>query len=302
MQVDSPSSPPARKPSHSSGVRPRGILKNANAQGASSSGSTAASAVGQPQAGQTAQGAHGLAWDEVNLSMNDLQKDSTMKITEPKTPYVRYNAETDEVMDLDQIPGISLGSTSYGSSSAAGPQHQSPSHLSTLLDSRDPTAFSSSSSTSASTATGRQQPPLRRSSEGSEKMVRLERTPSDLAAKGTPGGGSHPASPGVSAVQGHGLPGKDGGADSAAAALDDSSDDEDDADEATIEHRREFAQKRGRHYSNEGMAMKQAAALLAQEDDDDDEDNNDSAANPPAGMSAAPPVPHIPNGMQTEPL
>lgn len=64
-------------------------------------------------------------------------------------------------------------------------------------------------------------------------MVRLERTPSDLAAKGTPGGGSHPASPGVSAVQGHGLPGKDGGADSAAAALDDSSDDEDDADEAS---------------------------------------------------------------------
>jgi hypothetical protein len=24
-----------------------------------------------------------------------------MKIDEPKTPYVRYNAETDEVMDLD---------------------------------------------------------------------------------------------------------------------------------------------------------------------------------------------------------
>lgn len=32
-----------------------------------------------------------------------------MKITEPKTPYVRYNAETDEVMDLDSAsPFLSL--------------------------------------------------------------------------------------------------------------------------------------------------------------------------------------------------
>ena len=28
--------------------------------------------------------------------MTEAQKDSQMKITEPKTPYVRYNAETDE--------------------------------------------------------------------------------------------------------------------------------------------------------------------------------------------------------------
>lgn len=32
-----------------------------------------------------------------------------MKINEPKTPYVRYNAETDEVMDLDSmLPSLSL--------------------------------------------------------------------------------------------------------------------------------------------------------------------------------------------------
>lgn len=42
-----------------------------------------------------------LVWDEANLSLNEVQKDSTMKITEPKTPYVRYDAETDTVMDLD---------------------------------------------------------------------------------------------------------------------------------------------------------------------------------------------------------
>jgi protein phosphatase inhibitor 2 len=38
-----------------------------------------------------------LTWDEANLLETEIQKDSLMKITEPKTPYVRYNAETDEV-------------------------------------------------------------------------------------------------------------------------------------------------------------------------------------------------------------
>ena len=36
-----------------------------------------------------------LQWDEENLALTEAQKDSQMKITEPKTPYVRYNAETD---------------------------------------------------------------------------------------------------------------------------------------------------------------------------------------------------------------
>ena len=38
-----------------------------------------------------------LQWDEENLALTESQKDSQMKITEPKTPYVRYNAETDTV-------------------------------------------------------------------------------------------------------------------------------------------------------------------------------------------------------------
>ena len=38
-----------------------------------------------------------LQWDEENLALTEAQKDSHMKITEPKTPYVRYNAETDTV-------------------------------------------------------------------------------------------------------------------------------------------------------------------------------------------------------------
>lgn len=40
---------------------------------------------------------HSLQWDEENLALTEAQKDSQMKITEPKTPYVRYNAETDTI-------------------------------------------------------------------------------------------------------------------------------------------------------------------------------------------------------------
>lgn len=36
-----------------------------------------------------------LQWDESNLALTEIQKDSLMKITEPKTPYVWYN-ETDD--------------------------------------------------------------------------------------------------------------------------------------------------------------------------------------------------------------
>jgi hypothetical protein len=44
---------------------------------------------------------HSLQWDEENLALTEIQKDSLMKITEPKTPYVRYNAELDIVENLE---------------------------------------------------------------------------------------------------------------------------------------------------------------------------------------------------------
>lgn len=48
-----------------------------------------------------------LQWDEENLALTEAQKDSQMKITEPKTPYVRYNAETDTV-ESGKLPPITL--------------------------------------------------------------------------------------------------------------------------------------------------------------------------------------------------
>ncbi|KAI0376496.1 hypothetical protein F5Y04DRAFT_208957 [Hypomontagnella monticulosa] len=61
-----------------------------------------------------------LKWDEANLYLTEQERTSTMKITEPKTPYARHyepsEDDEDEEMLLDgensrkeEIPGLSLG-------------------------------------------------------------------------------------------------------------------------------------------------------------------------------------------------
>ncbi|KAF9973161.1 hypothetical protein BGZ73_003628 [Actinomortierella ambigua] len=40
-----------------------------------------------------------LKWDEENLTITEAQKDSTMKIDEPKTPFVYYDHVQDKVLD-----------------------------------------------------------------------------------------------------------------------------------------------------------------------------------------------------------
>ncbi|KAG0006293.1 hypothetical protein BGZ65_008784 [Modicella reniformis] len=42
-----------------------------------------------------------LKWDEESLAITEAQKDSTMKIDEPKTPFVYYNPDLDRTMDMD---------------------------------------------------------------------------------------------------------------------------------------------------------------------------------------------------------
>lgn len=46
-----------------------------------------------------------LKWDEANIAETEIGKDSLMKIDEPKTPYVRYDAENDRVLGGE--PGVS---------------------------------------------------------------------------------------------------------------------------------------------------------------------------------------------------
>ncbi|KAH9017280.1 hypothetical protein EDB84DRAFT_1522204 [Lactarius hengduanensis] len=102
MSSASTPSAPTRSASTS---KPKGILKNA------------------PAPGTAAQ--HSLQWDEENLALTELQKDSQMKITEPKTPYVRYNAELDEVEG--DIPTFDLEGTSAPSPPPASPSPIEPS-------------------------------------------------------------------------------------------------------------------------------------------------------------------------------
>ncbi|CAB4390630.1 hypothetical protein RhiirA5_455739 [Rhizophagus irregularis] len=71
-----------------------------------------------------------LKWDEDNIQLTEAQKNSTMKVTEPKTPYIHYNQETDEIMtDLEKIPGLALSSnnSNQGSSSVSPIGSVSPS-------------------------------------------------------------------------------------------------------------------------------------------------------------------------------
>jgi len=121
-------SPPRRSASSS---KPKGILKNA-----------------PPVPGGVTQ--H-LQWDETNLALTELQKDSQMKITEPKTPYVRYNAELDEVEG--DIPAIDLGSPSAPSPPPASPppvDPPSPRRASFSMGKRPGRSSSGSSSRSTS--------------------------------------------------------------------------------------------------------------------------------------------------------
>jgi protein phosphatase inhibitor 2 len=84
-------------------------LRNAGAHRRSSS-----NAHGPPSRRQSSTGAHldennpQLKWDEANLYLNEQNRDSTMKIDEPKTPYVKqYDPAEDEdeveMLDAEQL-------------------------------------------------------------------------------------------------------------------------------------------------------------------------------------------------------
>ncbi|KAF9168872.1 hypothetical protein BGX21_002403 [Mortierella sp. AD011] len=64
-----------------------------------------------------------LKWDEENLTITEAQKDSTMKIDEPKTPYVYYDQELDKVMDLDDAFSLDCEKKKKSGSSMQGVQN-----------------------------------------------------------------------------------------------------------------------------------------------------------------------------------
>ncbi|KAJ2677065.1 hypothetical protein IWW42_000403, partial [Coemansia sp. RSA 1085] len=63
-----------------------------------------------------------LRWDEDNLRITEAQKDATMKVDEPRTPYIHYNQEND--VDLEDLEDLKLTSdmSSRSSSVASSPK------------------------------------------------------------------------------------------------------------------------------------------------------------------------------------
>ncbi|RPD80768.1 hypothetical protein L226DRAFT_529228 [Lentinus tigrinus ALCF2SS1-7] len=195
-----------------SNSKPKGILKNA-----------------PPATPGGAQ--HSLQWDEENLALTEAQKDSHMKITEPKTPYVRYNAETDTVES--DIPSLDLNGR------VASP----------ISPVRSMSPVSSTGATGGGSG-----PPSRRTSFSSQ------------GRSSTPGGRTSRSS---SRSTSFNLPnearevirldGRQPG---------DEVEFEEEMDEETAQKHAAFVRARGRHYSNEAEAMKMAKKLMEEDDEE----------------------------------
>ncbi|KAH9482366.1 Protein phosphatase inhibitor 2 [Psilocybe cubensis] len=209
--------PVAPLPRSASLPKPKGILKNT------------------PQSSNT--GGHSLQWDEENLALTEIGKDSLMKITEPKTPYVRYNAETDEIEG--DIPNLDLG---YSASSPLHDHHPESPTMSVSPTGAD-TSGPSSRRTSIS-SNGRPGTSMSgRSGSGTSSRSTSFNLPNDAriairADSRSPGG---------------------------------EVEFEEEMDEETAAKHADFVRARGRHYSNEAEAMKRAAALMADDEDEESE-------------------------------
>jgi len=206
---------PRLPPSNSGSLpKPKGILKNA------------------PQTPGTAQ-SHSLQWDEENLALTEIQKDSLMKITEPKTPYVRYNAETDEIEGDIPTLELELSATTLGGARSASP-------ISTTgADTSGPSSRRTSLSGSSRPGTAMSA----RSGSGASSRSTSFSLPNDacstIRADGRSPGGEVEV-------------------------------DEEMSEECAAKHA-EFLRARGRHYSNEAEAMKRAAQMTFDDDDEDSE-------------------------------
>lgn len=202
---------PTRLPRSASNPKPKGILKNAAPQ-------------------QPGSQSHSLQWDEENLALTEIQKDSLMKITEPKTPYVRYNAETDQVEG--EIPSLDLG----------GHMSSPMEYLSSSPRSVSPTGANTSGPSSRRTSlssTGRPSSSRRSASTGSSRSTSFN-LPSEAKAE-------------IRAVQGN--PGEE-------------VETEEEMDEEAAAKHAAFVRARGRHYSNEAEAMKRAAKMVDDEEEE----------------------------------
>ncbi|WVQ79489.1 hypothetical protein IAT38_001588 [Cryptococcus sp. DSM 104549] len=259
-EVD-PAVSPSVTPSAARPAPTRGILKNASRR-PSALGPDEEGAEGILVDGERVPGEH-LQWDEANIALTEIQKDSLMKIDEPKTPFVRYDAVNDQVLPNDtDIPGFDLEGAqpprspvqpvSPRAQRATTAEQDQLAH-NTLINSGHPVypnpprrPSSSSSSRSASFSLPTKDRPVRPGSS------------SPRAATSIP----HPAG-GAAAPLGLGATAANTAANSGE-VFDDS---DEEMDEEAKERHKEFEKKRNSHYSKEAaFAMKKAKELLEKEE------------------------------------
>ncbi|ODO00608.1 hypothetical protein L198_02928 [Cryptococcus wingfieldii CBS 7118] len=190
-----------------------------------------------------------LQWDEANIALTEIQKDSLMKIDEPKTPYVRYDAVNDQVLPNDgEIPSFDL-------------EADNPRSPTTPLSPRKslPTSPDQTRHNTALNAAP-QDAPRRPSSTGSSSSSRSASF--SLPTK------DHPVRPGSSPKSPNA--GMELGATAANTAANSGEvfdDSEDEMDEETRARHKEFNKKRNNHYSNEAaIALKRAKELMQKEE------------------------------------
>ncbi|CAL1700374.1 unnamed protein product [Somion occarium] len=171
-----------------------------------------------------------LQWDEENLALTEAQKDSQMKITEPKTPYVRYNAETDTFEG--DIPNLDLNGRPMSPAVSLPP----------------------ASPTSIAATGGDSGPSSRRTSFSSTGRASSVRPGSGTSSRSTSFNLPNEARETIR------LDGRQPG---------DEIEFEEEMDEETAAKHAAFIRARGRHYSNEAEAMKMAKALMDEEDEEE---------------------------------
>ncbi|KAK4684066.1 protein phosphatase inhibitor 2, partial [Tremellales sp. Uapishka_1] len=199
-----------------------------------------------------------LTWDEANIALTEIQKDSLMKIDEPKTPYVRYDAEHDLL--FDGVPDFDLkdpNTPSTPKSANGSSQPPTPSlAINTQTNARRPSLPSSSgSSRSASFSLPTKDHPVRPGSRGSSNGSPIATVPAPLGL-----GATHANTVG-----------------NAGEVFDDSSDE--DMDEEEKAKREQFKKRRNSHYLREGDVMKQKALLVPEEEDEEEDGEGQQMTN-----------------------
>jgi protein phosphatase inhibitor 2 len=247
-----------------------------------------------------------LKWDEANIAETEVGKDSLMKIDEPKTPYVRYDAENDLVLGglshFTLLPKARLTTDvpdfDLGRQEPVSPKSPGRNRLVTLVSASWGDAHRNSlpsPSLAANTATNARRPSTSNSSSRSpsfslptkDRPVRPGGTRSSSSSSMNSNADAPRRPSSGSSASGRGL--ADGEATVPAPlgathmnTLQNSgevfSDSEEEMDEEAKARHAEFEKNRKAHYSKEAaFAMKKAKELLAKEDADEVVEDGDDA-------------------------